>query len=64
MNEYICKWKTKIGVGSTFYQGTTTVKAEDEDQARDKAQRLIHRNFSEYPLGHIIVTNVSRWIDR
>lgn len=60
MNEYICKWKTSTGVGSTFHQGTTTVMAENAEQARARAQLKLWLDFSGYPLSHIIVTNVTR----
>lgn len=59
-DKYIIEWHTRPGIGATYYDGKTTVWAEDDEDARNRAQREIHRTFGEYPLSHIVITSVSR----
>lgn len=51
---YRVHWQTQRGPGITFYRGAETVRADDEETARETAQRSVWRRaFRDFPLSHI-----------
>lgn len=59
MNRYTVQWETKIGPGSTYYQGKETVYAEDEDNASAIVQHNVWRRaFQDCSKGHIVIVKV------
>ena len=58
--KYYVWWHTKVGIGATYYSGTETVNAEDEDSSQERAQRNVWRRmFRDWPMSHIVVTDVT-----
>lgn len=61
LNKYKVDYHTKPGVGSTYYEGSITVFAEDDEQAAERAQREVQRNaFRDYNRSHIVIDSVTR----
>lgn len=58
--QFVVHWHTKIGAGSTYYEGKITVWGRDRDHAREIAQREVHRNFRDYSRAHIVTTEVEK----
>ena len=60
-NRYTCDWHTRIGPGSTYYEGRETLWGEDEEDAMRRCQQNVQRRaFRDYSPNHIVITRVTQ----